>query len=450
MVILFECVTFASKIPTRNRNEHSTALCVLQSDEQSFHYHRMTAALQPKPSFNPWRDMRTLPREMWILSAATLVNRMGMMALPFLTLYLTEHLHYSQAHAGYVLSLYGVGALITAPFAGRLSDHVGPLRIMRMSLLLSGVLLFFVPLVQSYAALCGLAFIWAMVSEAFRPASMSIISDWVLPEQRKAAFALNRLAINLGMSIGPAAGGFIAAASFTALFVIDGATSIIAGLMLLFATMRAQVPHVAEAHAQRGMISTQSIFTDWRFLYFLAAMLPVVIVFFQHNSTLPLFIVRDLHLSESAYGLLFALNTVMIILIEVPLNTSMAHWSHRSTLALGSLLWGIGFGVLIFAHSWSGAAVSIAIWTFGEMMLFPSSANYVSEIAPSERRGVYMGVYQMTFSLAFILAPWLGTQMLERFGATWLWSATLVLGILSAVMMWRIGETMVAKRAENS
>lgn len=410
----------------------------------------MTSTTQSKPAFNPWRDLRILPREMWIFSAATLINRMGMMALPFLALYLTEKLHYSQAHAGYVLSIYGIGALITAPLSGRLSDRVGPLHIMRLSLMLSGALLFLVPLVQNYYALCGLVFVWAILNEAFRPAGMSIISDWVFPEQRKAAFALNRLAINLGMSIGPASGGFIATASFSALFIIDGATSILAGLVLVFAALRTHVPHVAEAHARRAPTLTQSVFTDRRFLYFLLAMLPVVIVFFQHNSTLPLFIVRDLQLPESTYGLLFALNTMMIILFEVPLNTSMAHWSHRSTLALGSVLWGLGFGVLIFTNNWHGAALSIAVWTFGEMMLFPGSANYVAEIAPSERRGVYMGAYQMMFSSGFILAPWLGTQTLERCGAQWLWAGTLVLGSLSAMMMWRVREVTVAKRAENS
>ena len=128
----------------------------------------------------------------------------------------------------------------------------------------------------------------------------------------------------------------------------------------------------------------------------------------------------------------------------------MAQWSHRSTLALGSVLWGLGFGVLIFTNNWHGAALSIAVWTFGEMMLFPGSANYVSEIAPSERRGAYLGVYQMTFGLGFILAPWLGTQTLERFGAQWLWAGTLALGSWSAIMMWKIGEPTVAKRAENS
>ncbi len=411
----------------------------------------MTSTSQPNPSRNPWRALRILPREMWILGAATIVNRIGMMALPFLTLYLTEHLRYSQAQAGYVLSIYGIGALITSPLAGRLSDHLGPLRIMRLSLILSGALLLFFPLVTNYFALCGLAFLWAMLSEAFRPASMAIISDWVLPEQRKAAFALNRLAINLGMSIGPAAAGFIATVSFTAIFVIDGVTSILAGLVLLLSAIRARVPQVAERRAPQTATParTTDVFTDWRFLYFMLALLPVVIVFFQHNSTLPLFIVRDLHLPESSYGLLFAMNTVLIILLEVPLNTSMAHWSHRNALALSCLFWGVGFGVLMFVHSFAGALLSVTIWTFGEMILFPGAANYVSEIAPSARRGTYMGVYQMSFSSAFILAPWLGTQMLERFGATWLWFATFVLGILSAGMMWRIGEQSAAKDKRN-
>jgi len=403
----------------------------------------MTATSQPKSSRNPWRDLRILPREMWILGAATLVNRIGMMALPFLTLYLTEHLRYSQAHAGYVLSIYGLGALITAPLAGRLSDHVGPLRIMQLALLLSGTLLLFFPLVTNYLALCALAFLWAVLSEAFRPASMSIISDWVLPEQRKAAFALNRLAINLGMSIGPAAAGFIATVSFTAIFIIDGATSILAGLMLMFSALRSHVPHVAEAHAHKTgarPIRTANVFSDRRFLYFILALLPVTVVFFQHNSTLPLFVVRDLNLTESRYGLLFAMNTVLIILLEVPLNTSMAHWPHRNALALSCVFWGIGFGILMFVHSFAGALLSVAIWTFGEMILFPGAANFVSEIAPSARRGTYMGVYQMSFSLAFILAPWLGTQMLEHFGAKWLWGAAFVLGSISAAMMWRIGE----------
>src|SRR5215510_5947789 len=84
---------------------------------------------------------------------------------------------------------------------------------------------------------------------------------------------------------------------------------------------------------------------------FLLGIMPVAIVFFQHESTMPLFLVRDLHFSESGYGMLFTINTGMIILLEVPLNHATAHWPHGRALALGSVLFSLGFGALAVAHT---------------------------------------------------------------------------------------------------
>jgi MFS family permease len=83
-------------------------------------------------------------------------------------------------------------------------------------------------------------------------------------------------------------------------------------------------------------------------------------------------------------------------------------------------------------------AMTIVIWTFGEMIIFPISAAYVSEIAPKKKMGEYMGFYQMTFSAAFMLGPWLGTEILEHFGSANLWAFTFLLGILSSFMMLKI------------
>ena len=73
---------------------------------------------------NPWRGLRGLPSIVWIIFATSLVNRAGMMALPFLVLYLTEHLSVSATLAGLALSAYGVSGVITAPIAGRLCDSI--------------------------------------------------------------------------------------------------------------------------------------------------------------------------------------------------------------------------------------------------------------------------------------------------------------------------------------
>jgi MFS family permease len=72
------------------------------------------------------------------------------------------------------------------------------------------------------------------------------------------------------------------------------------------------------------------------------------------------------------------------------------------------------------------------------MFIFPSSAAYVADISPPERRGEYSGLFAMSFSLAFSIGPWAGTLALDRFGGKTLWSATFLLGLLAAAMLWQL------------
>src|SRR5277367_2339800 len=184
---------------------------------------------------NPWRGLKNLPREMWMLAAATLVNRSGTMVLAFLVLYVTHTFGVTPARAALALMVYGLAALVAMPLAGILSDRVGPLPIMKASLFLTGFLLLLFPLAKSYSAILLMTFAFAVLNESVRPASLSMVSDLVPPAQRKSAFALSRLAINLGMSVGPAIGGVLALISFRWLFFVDGATSILAGVVIAIA-----------------------------------------------------------------------------------------------------------------------------------------------------------------------------------------------------------------------
>ncbi len=418
---------------------------------------------------NPWRGLGALPREVWFLCLATLINRAGTMVLPFLTLYLTVDRGFSPSTAGLALTIYGIAAIVIAPISGRLSDRLGGLRIIKLSLFLSGLTLLIFPFAKSLTSIFAMTGLWALVNEAFRPPSMSIIGDLAGPAQRKAAFALSRFAINLGMSIGPVIGGFLAMRSFKLLFYADATTALLAGLLLVLVPWRSastnqeqinhqtgesQLPGVnasevgAPANDSASTVTYSSVPTtaaqptrwgprlkDRRFLYFLAAMIPVELVFFQSLAAMPLFLVRDLHLTEAGFGMLLAINTVLIILVEVPLNAAMGDWPHRHSLALGALLVGIGFGGLAFGGGVFWLAATVVVWTFGEMILLPASAAYVSDISPPARSGTYMGLYTMGFSVAFAIGPLLGVQTMERFGPGAVWIGTFICGCITATMM---------------
>src|SRR4029077_2160311 len=124
---------------------------------------------------NPWRGLKNLPREVWLLSAATLVNRAGTMVLPFLVLYLTRTLGITPAHAALSLTVYGIAALITMPVAGRLTDIVGPVAVIKASLFLSGVLLFLSPPAPISPTLRPIPSLSASLNNSFRPPSLSMI-----------------------------------------------------------------------------------------------------------------------------------------------------------------------------------------------------------------------------------------------------------------------------------
>jgi predicted MFS family arabinose efflux permease len=390
---------------------------------------------------NPWRGLAGLPREVWALFAASVVNKAGTMVLPFFVLYLTHERGFTARQASLYVLLYGAGALVAAPFAGRLCDRLGPIRIMRTSMFVSGGILLAFPLARSGPALAVMTLALSISAESFRPANLTIFGDLVPPDLRKAGFALNRLAVNLGMSIGPALGGFLATLSFRWLFWVDGATSLAAGVILLVATFP---PHRRAAHATPIEEAVSDIahggpaHRDRTLLLFLAAFFPVMIVFFQHISSMPIYLVQDLGLSAAAYGLLFTVNTLMIVFLEVPFNLATRHWPHRRTLGLGAFLCAIGFGSLAAAWNLPSVIATVVVWTVGEMLLFPGMADYLTAIAPAHRRGEYMGLAQMMMGLAFTVGPWAGLQLLAAVGGRLLWLVMLAVGLGSAALLARV------------
>jgi MFS family permease len=384
---------------------------------------------------NPWRGLSGLPRPVWILAAVAFTNRVGAMFVPFLVLYATGALGVSPSKAGVLLTVYGVGGIIAAPIGGRLCDRFGPVRVMWLSLVAAGALLLAMPLATTYEATLALVALLALVGEAVRPATMSATGAFAGASQRRAAFALTRLAVNLGMAVGPALGGVLALHSFSLLCIVDGATSLAAALLLTLA-WPGEPPAVAREpeHLRKGA---------WRapgFMVFLLGALACAIVFFQHESTLPLYLTRELALPSTTFGLMFTINTGLIVLVEVPINLAMARWPHRRVLALGALLNAIGFGsAVLVTPAWGGAAaygmaLTVVVWTFGEMVLLPGMTAYVTDIAPPGRAGEFLGLYSMTWGVAFATGPVAGTWLYDHVGPAAVWLACFGLGSCAALV----------------
>ncbi len=373
-----------------------------------------------------WKELRHLPRSFWMLFSAILLNRAGTMVVPFLAVYLNQSLGFSIAQAGLVVGFYGLGALIAGPLSGQWVDHYGARSVMLGSLLSSSISCLLILTSRSFLGISLLCALFAFCNESFRPASLAWVTEQIPASLRKVAFAATRLSINLGMSVGPLLGGLLASVSFQGIFWVDGLTAA-AAAFFLWAFLPASTSHAGQSAKKSLFLS----FRDPAFLGVMIGIFPVLMIFFQHESTMPLFLVKERGWSEASYGLLFTLNTVLILLFEIPLNAAMSNWSFRKSLVLGSLLYGVGFGALSWGTGTLFIAVTVAIWTVGEMVLMPSLSAYVSEIAPARSVGAYMGAYTSVFSLSLITGPILGSWVYENLGSNWLWGGCLLAGGLS-------------------
>lgn len=377
-----------------------------------------------------------ISRAVWLLSAANLINRSGTMVLPFLALYLTRERGFTTLEAGQALAVFGVGAMAASFLGGWLADRFEPARVMKWSLVATAACFFTLGRLESrpaiFAALAGLS----VMSESFRPANLTALGRASGEADRAKSFALNRLAVNLGMSLGPAVGGVLALYDYDWLFWVDGFTCLGAALLLHLA-FRPKPGMGGEArHAAAG----RSPWSDGPYLAFVFLCFLVASVMFQFLGAYPLFLSRERGFTEAAIGLTLAINTLIIVAVEMVLVHGLSRRDLHRVLALGGLLVGLGYALLPFGKGFAYVAFTVVVWTVGEMLSFSFSTAWAAGRGDDASRGRYLGVYNLSFATAFVAAPLAGTWVYESFGSTALWLGCGGAGVAVAVGYLALGK----------
>ena len=380
---------------------------------------------------------RGLSRPSWMLSAVMLINRIGAMVVPFLGVYMVAELHFTLSETGVVLSFYGLGAMSGSTLGGWLTDKAGHFKVQLTSVFLSVPVFFLLPLLKEVWSLSIGVFVLSTITETFRPANSVSISVYARPENITRSFSLNRMAVNLGFSIGPALGGVLAAISFKLIFYANGITALLAGLVFYFYFKNLPVNKNRElVHHDKAGKKIKNGISPWKdvpFLFFCFFCCLYSICFFQLLSTIPLYYRKVHHLSEGNIGILLASNGLVVFVFEM-LIVQVAERRMRSTnvIVLGVLLVALSFLILLIPGGVPVLFLSMFIISLSEIFAMPFMATVTVKRASSDRKGSYMGVNSLSFSAAFVFSPLIGTFVAEHFGFSVLWISTALLGIATA------------------
>ncbi|MBB5436815.1 putative MFS family arabinose efflux permease [Pedobacter sp. AK017] len=379
---------------------------------------------------------RGLSTPAWMLALVMLINRSGAMVIPFLGVYMVNHLNFSIEDTGTVLSCFGIGAVSGSFLGGWLTDKVGHFKVQLFSLILTVPMFFLLPELNTVLKLAIGVFILSIISETFRPANSVSIAYYSRPDNIIRSFSLNRMAVNLGFSIGPALGGFLAAVSYTFLFYGNAVAAFLSAL-LFFIYFRNRKGNEKKAVVQESFTvdpgTSRSPYNDGLFIAFSMLSCIYAICFFQLLSTLPLYYRTIYKLTEADIGIILAFSGMVVFLFEMLLvHIAEKRMTARAVIVWGVLLCSLSFFILNLTNGIWVLYLAMFVLCISEILAMPFMSTVTLQRSSLKTRGAYMGINALSFSAAHVFSPFVGTRIAAAYGFETLWYGTTLVLLLTA------------------
>ncbi|GAA2682769.1 MULTISPECIES: MFS transporter [Actinosynnema] len=381
-----------------------------------------------------FRDaLRRLPPVVWTLSLGILVNRIGNFLPVFMVLYLTGR-GFSPGAAGLVLGAAGLGNVLGNTLGGVLADRLGRRWTIVLSMVCAAGLTASIPLFDTLPLLIVMAFLTGTAAQLYRPAAAAVLVDASgSPQERLAAFAVFRFAINIGAALGAALGGALATVSYPGLFLGNAAACLLfAGVAAVLLRDRPRGDADGGTGEVEPKVGYREALADRALLRFLVMAVLAEFIYVQSTVGLPLH-VSDAGMSPASFGLLISVNGVLVLLFELPITSAVSRRTPHLVLLWGNLATGVGLALTGVSANMSWLIATVVLWTLGEMLYASVAAAHLGGLAPPALVGRYQGLYgaAITFGtgvgplvggLAYAVDPWA------------LWALCAVGGVVSGVL----------------
>jgi len=386
------------------------------------------------------QQIATYPPQFWLMFWGMLISVTGVsMIWPFLMIYISGQLDKPMAQIASLMSLNAIMGVVAAFLAGPTSDRLGRKWVMILSLAGNGLVYFLFGQASTWLHFALLLAFWGFFGPMYRVGSDAMLAEIIPEEHRADAYALSRMSTNVGIALGPAIGGILASTSYDIAFVIAACSLVGYGLVLaLFAhetlPERTRVQTIGENPWRAyNQVLRDTYFLRFAGLFVLVQMCAVFVWLFMG-----VYAKTQYGLPENLFGLIAATNATMVVLFQFSITLRVKHYRPLRMMALGTLLYGLGVGSVVFARDFWGFWISIIILTIGEMIVVPTASAYAANLAPEAMRGRYMSIYNLSWNAASGIAAPIGGWISDVIGPVSVWFGGLAVGLAGAAGFWRL------------
>lgn len=355
---------------------------------------------------------------LWILSLGWFVSAMGFaVSIPFISIYFHAELGLSMLDIGLFFSAMAIIRAVFQAVGGEIADRTERRQLLIFAQFMRAIAFGLMAIAIFYDlgfwVIAITFFINSIFGSIVQPTSNAMVSDILPKEKRLDGYAITRSAGNLGWAVGPAIGGFLAGYSYGFLFVISG---IITGMAALVFWLFLKTPTTLIINERFKFKDLLAIKDDKYLAWHSVLIFVLYLVVAQLIAPFSVYTVDMVKISEHQLGLLYTLNGLLVVVLQIPFTRLLSKFRYTIQLALGSFIYVIGYGMVGFFSSFYFFIIAMTVITFGEVFMSPPSLALTSKLAPDGRMGRYMGIFGFFVALGWSFGPLYGGVILDGFG----------------------------------
>lgn len=392
------------------------------------------------------------PSQFWLMFTGMLISTIGSsMIWPFLTIYVGKRVDAPLTAIASLFTLNSAMGLLSAFTSGPLIDRIGRKWIMVIGLVAHGIAYTFMGRADSLVEFAILMSITGASNPLYRVGADAMMADLIPPNQRIDAYALLRLSNNLGVAIGPAIGGFVAASSYSLAFYF-AAVGLTAYSLLIAIFAHETLNQVQKSPAtgfqpkdtdRERLGGYLHILKDRQYIGFVLTYTMMTMCASLVWILLPVYATQVYQVPTQLYGFIPTANAVMVVTLQLFVTRYTKKYEALPVIALGAVFYMLGVGMVSWMDSFYGFLACMVVMTIGELITAPSSSTYVANLAPADMRGRYMSLYGLTWAAASGIAPVMGGLIGDQFGTRAIWFGGAFIGMLSVIFF-----LLLARRAK--